>query len=138
MYQSGYVVAHFKGLSIFLEATTQHPSRQKEDAIYCPCKVCNNNVMYLYQYCELIYEHLLRSGFINNYFMWTKHSETQLRAEENMTIPDHVYSQHDNGGQPSIEENMIVLDHSDESLDIEELMHNVVPELLKSRTSVGH
>jgi hypothetical protein len=33
---------------------------------------------------------------------------------------------------------MIVLDHSDESLDIEELMHNVVPELLKSRTSVGH
>jgi hypothetical protein len=49
MYELGDVLAHFKGVSIFLEAATQHTTREKENAIYCPYKVCNNNVMYLYK-----------------------------------------------------------------------------------------
>jgi hypothetical protein len=32
MYQSGDVVAHFKGVSIYLEVVAQHASRQKEEA----------------------------------------------------------------------------------------------------------
>jgi hypothetical protein len=39
MYESGDVLAHFKGVSIFLEATAQHATREKEEAIYCRCKV---------------------------------------------------------------------------------------------------
>jgi hypothetical protein len=54
MYESGDVLAHFKGVSIFLEAAAQHATCEKEEAIYCPCKVCNNNVMYLYTDCEII------------------------------------------------------------------------------------
>jgi hypothetical protein len=30
MYESGDVFAHFKGVSIFLEATAQHARREKE------------------------------------------------------------------------------------------------------------
>jgi hypothetical protein len=63
------VLAHFKGVSIFLEATTQHATREKEDAIYCPCKVSNNNVMYLHKDYEIIREHLVWSGFMDNYFI---------------------------------------------------------------------
>jgi hypothetical protein len=53
------VLAHFKGVSTFLEATTQRATCEKEEAIYCPCKVCNNNVMYLYTNCEIVCEHLM-------------------------------------------------------------------------------
>jgi hypothetical protein len=54
MYESGDVLAHFKGVSIFLEAAAQHATREKEGAIYYLCKVCINNVMYLYIYHEII------------------------------------------------------------------------------------
>jgi hypothetical protein len=81
MYKSGVVLAHLKGVSIFLEDATQHATREKEEAIYCPCKVCNNNVMYMYIDHEIISEHLICSGFMGNYFIWSKHDETQLRTE---------------------------------------------------------
>jgi hypothetical protein len=60
MYQSGDVLTHFKGVSVFLEAVVQHATREKEEAIYCPCKFCNNNVMYLYKDHEIIHEHLCK------------------------------------------------------------------------------
>jgi hypothetical protein len=69
MYESGNVLAPFKGVSIFLEATAQHATCEKEEAIYCPYKVCNNNVMYLYMDREIIREHLVCSGFMDNYFL---------------------------------------------------------------------
>jgi hypothetical protein len=49
MYQSGDALAHFKGVSIFLGAATQHATSEKEEATYCPCKVCNKNMMYPYK-----------------------------------------------------------------------------------------
>jgi hypothetical protein len=127
MYQSGDVLAHFKG---FLEVAAQHTTREKEEVIYCPCNVCKNNVMYLYKDHKIIYEHLVQSGFMNNYFIWSKHGETQARTEsiidekeeENMNA-DHVYSHHDDEGEDDVGEN-------DECLDVEELMQNVAPHML--------
>jgi hypothetical protein len=69
MYKSGDVLTHFKGVSILLEAAAQHATREKKEAIYSPCKVCNNNVMYLYKDHEIIHQHLVRSGFMDNYFI---------------------------------------------------------------------
>jgi hypothetical protein len=51
---------------------------------------------------EVIREHLVWSGFMDNYFVWTKHGETQQGTEsiidegeeENMCIPDDVCSHH--------------------------------------------
>jgi hypothetical protein len=130
MYQSGDVLTHFKGVSVFLEATTQHDIHEKGEAIYCHCKVCNNNMMYLYIYREIIYEHLVQSGFMDNYFIWSKNGETQPRTksiiyerdEENRNA-DHVYSHHDDGVEDGVGE-------KDEGLDVEELMHNVAPDVL--------
>jgi hypothetical protein len=81
MYESDDVLALFKGALIFLEAAAQHATHEKEEAIYCPCKVCNNNVMYLYTDREIIRGHLVHSGFMDNYFIWSKHGETQPRTE---------------------------------------------------------
>jgi hypothetical protein len=54
MYKSSDVLAYFKRVSIFLEAAAQHATREKEEAIYCPCKGCNNNMMYLHTDREII------------------------------------------------------------------------------------
>jgi hypothetical protein len=67
MYRSGDVLAHFKGVRAFLETTVQHASHQKEETIYCPCKVCKNIVMF--KDCEVIREHLIQNGFMDNYFI---------------------------------------------------------------------
>jgi hypothetical protein len=64
MYESGDVLAHFKGVSIFLEAAAQHATHEKEEAIYYPCKVWNNNVMYRYKDREIIHELLVHSGLV--------------------------------------------------------------------------
>jgi hypothetical protein len=69
MYKSDDVLALFKRVSIFLEAAVQHATREKEETIYCPRKVCNNNVMYLYTDHEIIREHLVHNGFMDNYFI---------------------------------------------------------------------
>jgi hypothetical protein len=86
--------------------------------------------MYLYKDHEIICEHLVQSGFMNNYFIWRKHGETQPmtesiideREEENMN-EDYVYSHHDDGGEDDVGEN-------DEGLDVEELKRNVAPDVL--------
>jgi hypothetical protein len=78
----------------FFETVVQHVSCQKEETIYYLCKVCKNDVMFIDH--EVIHTHLVWSGFMNNYFICTKHGETQLRiesiidekVEENMNIPD--------------------------------------------------
>jgi hypothetical protein len=138
MYELGDVLAHFKGVSIFLEVTTQHATCEKEEEIYCHCKVCNNNMMYLYKDSEIIREPLVWSGFMDNYFIWSKHGETKPRTEsiidereeENMNT-NHVYSHHHDGGdKDDVGEN-------DEGLDVEELMRNVAPDaLLQCRNKV--
>jgi hypothetical protein len=80
---------------------------------------------------KLYAKHLVHSGFMDNYFIWSKHGETQQRTEsiidereqENMNA-DHVSSHHDDGGgQDDVGEN-------DEGLDVEELMQNIAPDVL--------
>jgi hypothetical protein len=67
---------------------------------------------------------------MDNYFIWSKHGETQPRTEsiinereeENMNA-DNVYSHHDDrGDQDDVGEN-------DEGLDVEEIMWNVAPDV---------
>jgi hypothetical protein len=110
MYRSSDVLAHFKGVCAFLETAVEHA-----------CKVCKNVVMFKDR--VVIREHLVWSGFMDNYFIWTKHSETQPgiesiigeRAEENIGIPDDVCSYHDDGCEDDIGQD--VADHSDEGFD---------------------
>jgi hypothetical protein len=141
MYRLGDVLAHFKGVCAFFKTAVEHASRLKEETIYCPCKVCKNVVMFKDH--EVIREHLVRIGFMNNYFIWTKYGETQSgtgsiideRAEKNMGILDDVCSHHDNGCEVDICQDDA--DHSDEGFDVEELMHNVAPDMLLQRGNKG-
>jgi hypothetical protein len=125
----------------FLEIVVQHASRQKKEKIYWPCKVCKNDVMLKDH--EVICKHLVQSGFMNNYFIWAKHGRTQPRlesivderVEENMDVPDGVYSNHDNGCEDDIGQDDAC--HGDEGFDVEELMCNVAPDVLLWRRNNG-
>jgi hypothetical protein len=80
---------------------------------------------------------------MDNYFIWTKHGETQPgtesiideRAEENMGIPDDVCSHYDDGCENDIGQDDT--DHSDEGFDVDELMCNIVPDVLVQRKNKG-
>jgi hypothetical protein len=73
---------------------------------------------------------------MDNYFIWTKHSETQPRtesiiderAEENMGIPDDMCSHHDDRCEHDIGQDDA--DHSHEGFNVEELMRNIAPDVL--------
>jgi hypothetical protein len=141
MYRWGDVLAHFKGVCAFLETAIEHASRPKEETIYYTYKVCKNVVMFKDR--EVICEHLNWSGFIDNYFIWIKHGETQPgtksiiyeREEENMGIPYEVCSHHDDGCEDDIGQDDT--DHSDDDFNVEELMHNVVHDVLLQRINKG-
>jgi hypothetical protein len=53
---------------------------------------------------------------MDNHLIWTKHGETQSRiesiidekAEENMDVPNHVYSHHDDGYEDDIGQDDVV------------------------------
>jgi hypothetical protein len=52
-----------------------------------------------------------------------------------MGIPDDVCSHHDDGREDDIGQDDA--DHSDEGSDVEELMHNVAPDMLLQRRNTG-
>jgi hypothetical protein len=135
------VFTHFKGVCAFLKKVVEHTSRQKEETIYCPCKVCKNVVMFKDR--DVIREHLVWSGFMNNYFIWTKHGETQPgaenimdeRTEENMGIPDDMCSHHDDGYEDDIGKDDT--NHIDEGFDLEEQICNIAPDVLLQKRNKG-
>jgi hypothetical protein len=74
MYQLGDLVSLQRCIGIFGSYhTTLYMS--ENEAIYYPCNLCDSNVMYLYKDHEIICKHLGWSGFIDNYFIWSKNSE---------------------------------------------------------------
>ena len=83
MYSSnkGDVVSYFEQVTKFTEAAAQYASRQSEAAIYCPCKVCKNEAMYPCSDHETIRFHLLKNGFVKNYYIWTKQGDIGLDDE---------------------------------------------------------
>jgi hypothetical protein len=92
--------------------------------------------MYLYKYHETIHEYLLRSGLMDNYFIWSKHGETQPRTEsivdereEGNMNAYHVYSHHDDGGED--------VGLNDEGLVVDEPMCNVAPDMLRQCRNKG-
>ena len=133
MYDDGDAMAYFRGVAGFLDLAVKHASLEKQKGICCPCKKCKNDIMYAER--QEISAHLLRNGFMPNYFIWTKHGEVDpgLQDHDEPRSPQvnttdresHDIGTQDDGGV------------DDGALDVEELFRNVAPEVLLQNTNKG-
>ena len=75
------------GVHEFIEAAEKH---KYGGFVRCPCKFCKNERGY--SSSRTIHSHLFNSGFMPNYYIWTKHGERGIildnNEEEENRIPD--------------------------------------------------
>ena len=85
-------------------------NKLKNGFIFCPCDDCRNKRNY--PCARTIHSHLLREGFMPNYFCWTKHGETGVIMEDN--------EEEDNDNYPGFSE------HGDTTMGEDEAEHEVI------------
>ena len=68
----GYVKEFLEGLEGFLAFATQQPNLESEGKIRCPCEKYENNRILPFATVKV---HILRRGFMDNYYYWTCHGE---------------------------------------------------------------
>ena len=74
MYKARRMDAYFHGeLDKFIQAAENHARIKKTQLIHCPCKPCKN--MRVFSDTTIIRSHVLISGFVDNYMIWSKHGE---------------------------------------------------------------
>ena len=56
--------------------------------VRCPCKFCNNERDY--SSSRTINSHLFNSGFMPNYYVWTKHGERGIMLDNNEEEEDRI------------------------------------------------
>ena len=94
-------------------------SNNQNGFMICPCDDCRNKRNY--PCSRTLHFHLLREGFMPNYFCWTKHGEIWVIMEDNEEEDDdnyHVFSEH--GGTTMEEdepEHEIIVDDQSETVD---------------------
>jgi hypothetical protein len=112
----GDPLLYFNQVTQFVEAAKIHACHMKKKLIRCPCKNCKNNVSWIR--AETNHEHLFEKGFIGNYSIWTKHSETGENAQGNNT--EHEREEGNDDSDHVFRDN-----RGGDSLDVEELLHNI-------------
>ena len=56
--------------------------------VRCPCKNCKNEKDY--SSSRTIHSHLFNSGFMPNYYVWTKHGERGIVLDNNVEEEDRI------------------------------------------------
>jgi hypothetical protein len=122
----GDQLLYFKHVTQFVEATKTHALCMNKKEIWCPCKTCENNV--LWTMTEMIRAHLLEKGFIDNYSILTKHGESGENVQGNDTEQEREEASNDD----SI--HVLPDSHGGEGVDVEELLRNIeCQDLLENR-----
>ena len=75
------------GMHRFLDVVKLN--KLKNGFMICPCDECRNNRNY--PSVRTIHSHLLRQGFMPNYFCWTKHGERGVIMENPEEEDDDNY-----------------------------------------------
>jgi hypothetical protein len=64
----------------FVELAKAHAARENLRSIFCPCKVCKNEI--LLQDPNEVLSHIVERGFKKGYEIWTFHGEAGDRNKE--------------------------------------------------------
>jgi len=73
------------GVHEFIEAAEIH---KYDGFVRCPCKFCKNEKDY--SSSRTIHSHLFNSGFMPNYYVWTKHGERGIVLDNNVEEEDRI------------------------------------------------
>ena len=73
------------GMHEFIETAEKH---KYGGFVRCPCKFCKNERDYLSS--RTIHSHLFNSGFMQNYYVWTKHGERGIMLDNNEEEEDRI------------------------------------------------
>ncbi|KAK9082635.1 hypothetical protein Scep_029106 [Stephania cephalantha] len=79
--EGGYIRLEFvAGVKEFIKFAMQHCTTSLNEAkIRCPCRKCRNDKYYDVDTVEL---HLVRGGFVPDYYCWTAHGEEEILSDE--------------------------------------------------------
>ena len=105
------------GMHRFLDVVKLN--KLKNGFMICPCDECRNTRNY--PSVRTIHSHLLRQGFMPNYFCWTKHGERGVMMEDSEEEDDDnypVFSEHGDTtmGEDEVELEVIVDESDDDDL----------------------
>ena len=74
----GYINLKFaEGVQHFIEYASSQPAYMDGLKIRCPCKKCKHRC---YLPTEEVHLHILKKGFVPNYFEWTRHGEPLISS----------------------------------------------------------
>ena len=73
------------GVHEFIEAAEKH---KYGGFVRCPCKFYKNEKDY--SSSRTIHSHLFNSGFMPNYYVWTKHGERGIMLDNNVEEEDMI------------------------------------------------
>ena len=73
------------GVHEFIEVAEKH---KYSGFVRCPCKFCKNEKDY--SSLRTIHSHLFNSGFMRNYYVWTKHGEREIMLDNNEEEEDMI------------------------------------------------
>ena len=73
------------GVHEFIEAAKKN---KYDGFVRCPCKFCKNENDY--SSSRTIHSHLFNSGFMPNYYVWTKHGERGIMLDNNEEEEDRI------------------------------------------------
>src|SRR6185312_3776408 len=69
----------------FIKVAKKH---KYDSFVLCPCKICKNEKDY--SSLRTIHSHLFRSGFMPNYYFWTKNGERGIMMDSNEKEEDRI------------------------------------------------
>ena len=78
MYGDLCTMVWINGLNSFHDTAEAHKS--SKGFIYCPCRICENKKEFSKR--NTLHVHLYEKGFMDNYTLWTKHSEPRVVMED--------------------------------------------------------
>ncbi|CAH9117021.1 unnamed protein product [Cuscuta epithymum] len=105
--EGGYLTQVFiKGVDIFVNFAKSKPDFMDGNKIRCPCTKCHNRQ---YQEVDTLKLHLVKHGFVPNYFFWNRQGET---LSDNSPTRDHAFENQNFGFEdmPSCSYRQMVMD----------------------------
>jgi hypothetical protein len=106
MYGSRLCNEYINGLDAFIDSMKKDMLDNVRGNICCPCKYCNNEKKYHID--DVLKSHLIKYGFMEDYWCWNKYGDEGLNEAKMMNsylerkVPTDIEEEHDDMNEADI------------------------------------